>query len=102
MDKREAIKIVNDYIKYIQTNSISVKTAYVFGSYASGKFTDDSDIDLALIMENIEDTFDMQVQLMMLRRNIETIIEPHPIDISEFQSGNPFAEEIMRTGIKIL
>jgi len=44
----------------------------------------------------------MQIQLIMLRRNIETIIEPHPFDVSEFNSEHPFAKEIMRTRIKIL
>ncbi|NTW31157.1 MAG: nucleotidyltransferase domain-containing protein [Bacteroidetes bacterium] len=102
MDKRKAIKIVNDYIKYIRSKSISVKNAYLFGSYASDKYTENSDIDIALIIDNIDDPIDMQIQLMMLRRNIETIIEPHPFDVSEFTSEHPFAKEIMRTGIKIL
>ncbi|MBI5217933.1 MAG: nucleotidyltransferase domain-containing protein [Bacteroidia bacterium] len=102
MDKRNAFEIVNNYINYLKNNRFSVVNAYIFGSYANGKNTEDSDIDLAIIMNNIEDSIDMQVQLMMLRRNYETIIEPHPFDVSEFNNEHPFADEIIKTGIKII
>jgi predicted nucleotidyltransferase len=75
----------------------------LFGSYAKGKSTDDSDIDIALIFKNLDDSkrFDIQVQLMLLAAQIDSRIEPHPISHEDFNSGNPFVVEIKKTGIEV-
>ncbi len=80
-----------------------IESVYLFGSYAKGKSTDDSDIDLALIFTNLDDSrrFDIQVQLMLLAAKIDSRIEPHPTSHEDFNSGNPFVVEIKKTGIKI-
>jgi len=78
-----------------------MKKAYLFGSYAKGIIKADSDIDLAIIFENLSDTFDMQVQLMKLRRKFDTRIEPHAFRESDFDISNPLAKEILTTGLKI-
>ncbi len=38
---------------------------------------------------------------MRLRRKIDLRIEPHPIKEQDFNSMNPFAYEIAKTGIEI-
>ena len=38
---------------------------------------------------------------MFLASQIDSRIEPHPISYDDFHSGNPFANEIRRTGIEI-
>jgi len=43
----------------------------------------------------------MEVKSMILRRKNETIIEPHLFDQTEFNSSNPFANEILKTGLEI-
>jgi len=82
----------------------NIEKVYLFGSYAKGKSTDDSDIDLALIFANLDDSkrFDIQVQLMMLAAQIDSRIEPHPISHNDFDSGNPFVAEIKKQGLKLL
>ena len=50
MDQRAAFKIVKKYINYLKNNKFNVQKAYIFGSYAHGKFNDDSDIDLAIVL----------------------------------------------------
>ncbi len=37
-----------------------------------------------------------------LSRKFDTRIEPHPFDETDFNSSNPFANEILKKGIKIL
>jgi len=37
---------------------------------------------------------------MLLAAKIDSRIEPHPISHEDFNSGNPFVDEIKRTGIK--
>ena len=102
MDKRAAIKVVKKFITFLKENKFNVKKAYIFGSYARGNFNEDSDIDLAVVISNLPNTFDMQVQLMKLRRKFDTRIEPHPFDETDFNTSNPFANEILRTGIQIV
>lgn len=75
---------------------------YVFGSHAKGNYTDESDIDIAVVAENftgdlVEDTF----RLMQLRRKIDYRIEPHPFMAEYFNEDHPEAKEIMETGIRI-
>ncbi len=102
MDKNIDIAIAK-YLDLIKEKFSNVESAYLFGSYAKGKFTDDSDIDLALIFTDLDDSkrFEMQVQLILLAAKIDSRIEPHPISHEDFNSGNPFAVEIKKTGIRI-
>ena len=93
---------ITDYIKLIQEKFSDIESVYVFGSYARGSSSQDSDIDLALIFKNLDDSqrFDIQVQLMLLASQIDTSIEPHPISHDKFYSDNPFAAEIKKTGFE--
>jgi len=102
MDKNTAFNIVQNYLAYLKRNNIVVEKAYIFGSYAVGNFNEDSDIDLALILKNLSNSFIMQVELMKLGRKIDTRIEPHPFDESDFNSSDPFAHEILSKGIQVV
>ena len=39
---------------------------------------------------------------MKLGRKIDTRIEPHPFDESDFNSSDPFAHEILSKGIQVV
>ncbi|MFW6450515.1 MAG: nucleotidyltransferase domain-containing protein [Nanoarchaeota archaeon] len=95
--------IIAKYVDLIKEKFTGVEKVYVFGSYAKGKSTDDSDIDIAFIFSNLDDSkrFDIQVQLMILAAQIDSRIEPHPISYDDFDSGNPFVVEIKKTGIEV-
>ena len=90
--------------KYIQMipDSMDLKKAYLFDSYTKGKQTEDSDIDIAVIVGKMDDFFSLQMQLMRLRRDIDLRIEPHPIYDKDFNIQNPLAYEIQQTGIEII
>ncbi len=102
MDKGINITIEN-YLKLIRQKYSGIKKAFLFGSYAKGTSNQDSDIDLVLIFNELDDSerFDIQVQLMLMASQIDSRIEPHPISFSNLNSGNPFVEEILNTGIEI-
>lgn len=101
MDKKRALDIVKKYIKYLRKNKYDVVKAYLFGSYVKGNFNEDSDIDLGIVIENRPDSFDLQVELLKLTYDIDTRIEPHPLDEEDFNSFHPLADEIKKTGIQI-
>ncbi len=101
MDQSKAFKIVKKYINYLKTNKYNIQKAYIFGSYANGRFHEDSDIDLAIVLDNLSNSFIMQIELMKLSRKFDTRIEPHPFDKSDFNESNPFTNEILTKGIKV-
>ncbi len=101
MDQKAAFEIVKAFIDYLKSNRFNVRKAYIFGSYARGNFNEDSDIDLAIVLDKLPNSFAMQVELMKLSRKFDTRIEPHPFDEADFNSSNPFANEILNLGIAV-
>jgi uncharacterized protein len=94
---------VRKYIESVAEHQPGLISAYIFGSYAKNKQQADSDIDIALVIENMLDCdrFDTQVRLMILASHIDNRIEPHPISKEDLVSNSPFAIEIKRTGIEL-
>lgn len=100
MDKADAINIAQKYAGAVKINYNYIKMI-LFGSYAKGNFNDDSDIDIAVIFKDYSNSIDMQLELMRLRRKIDSRIEPHPFRESEFKSSNPLVSEIIKYGQEI-
>jgi len=100
MVKKSIINTVKNYLKVIPPD-LNVKKAFLFGSYAKGKEQEDSDIDIALVIDGMTDFFSTQMKLMRIRRKVDLRIEPHPIRENDFTEINPFAEEIQKSGIEI-
>lgn len=100
MDKKDALDIAFQY-----ANAIKLKFDYnriiLFGSYAKGNFHEESDIDIAVIFKDYSNSIDMQLELMRIRRKIDSRIEPHPFRESEFDSSNPVVYEILKYGLEI-
>jgi predicted nucleotidyltransferase len=101
MDKNDAIRISRTYIKKVRQNGIPVLDSWLFGSYAKGAFHRDSDIDLAIILPDNQMSFDMDVRLMALRKNEETVIETHTYSSNDFSINTPIIEQIKRYGLHI-
>ncbi|WP_373496615.1 nucleotidyltransferase domain-containing protein [Aquiflexum sp.] len=95
------LETAKKYIRIIPKD-MGLKKAYLFGSFAKGNEKEASDIDIALVVENMTDFFSTQRQLMKLRRQIDLRIEPHPIKVQDFNSSDPFTNEIKKTGIEII
>ena len=102
MDKR-IIRTVKKYIDSVVKQQPGLISVFIFGSYANDNQRLESDIDVALVIDNLSDfdRFDTQVRLMLLASRIDNRIEPHPISTLDINSNNPFAVEIRRTGIEL-
>jgi predicted nucleotidyltransferase len=100
MVNQSIIESAKRYINIIPDN-LGLKHAYLFGSYAKGLEKPESDIDIAVVLNNFEDFFEVQMQLMRLRRNIDLRIEAHPILEQDFNHNNPFASEIINSGFEL-
>jgi uncharacterized protein len=96
------VLVIRNYLDVLINKKFAIRKVYLFGSYAKGTFDDNSDIDLAIIINNMTDQFLTQTELFKLTWGIDTRIEPHPFDEKEFELSNPLVNEIKRTGIEIL
>lgn len=102
-EKNIDVDVLNNVEKYVRKISkyYNIQEVYLFGSYAKGTNNEDSDIDVAIIINSDSNIFDLMVELMMLTQNIDLRIEPHPIKVKDFENGNPFVQEVIDTGIKV-
>lgn len=89
------------YVRFLKETFSGLKKAYVFGSYAKGSAGADSDIDIAVVFDNVANSFDLQVELMKMRRRYDARIEPHVFRTADFDGSNPLAGEILSTGVEI-
>lgn len=98
MDKEQAIKLAQRY-KDVVAERLPVKAIYLYGSYSKGNYTDDSDIDIAVVLERLNDDYFNDTPLLWkLRRKISNLIEP--VLLTE-DATNPLYSEIIKTGIMI-
>ncbi len=96
MDKKQAIVKVSEFIEAIKIKYHPQKVI-LFGSFAKGTYTDNSDIDVAVIVDEIHGDFLEETQeLYRIRRKIDLSIEPVLLDASSDNSR--FLEEILVTG----
>ena len=79
-DTRERVKeIAREYGKLVK-EELDVKNIYLYGSYAKGTYTSDSDIDIAVVGDNfIGDPIEDTLMLMKIRRKIDNRIEPRSL-----------------------
>ncbi len=102
MDTKHAVEIVNKYVSFlVNEQKLNLYQVFLFGSYAKNNSSNESDIDVAIVFQNLPDRLDMQLKLMKWRRNFDLSIEPHPFDKLEFNRNNPFANEIITTGLNL-
>lgn len=98
MDKEQAIKLAKRY-KQLILDCLPIKALYLYGSFSKGTNTENSDIDIAVIVERLdEDYFSDTPLLWKLRRKVSNLIEPVLLTEDE---GNPLYYDIIKSGILI-
>ena len=96
MDKKQAIEKVTEFIEAIKIKYHPQKVV-LFGSYAKGTHNDNSDIDVAVIVDKITGDFLEETQgLYKIRRKIDLSIEP--VLLESKSADSRFLEEVLTTG----
>ncbi len=98
------IEKAKKFYEYIKIQGFNVEQMYLFGSYVKNTNREDSDIDLAIILKSpVVDIIDTHMKLMRIAgRFDDCLVEPYPFDENIFMDGNPLAEEVKKTGIRII
>ncbi len=98
MDKGKAIELAKAYKKVV-SEKMPLEAVYLYGSYSKGTNTPDSDIDIAVIVEKLDDDFFADTPMLWrLRRKVSNLIEPV---LLQKDSDDPLYHDICETGILI-
>ena len=93
-------QVIYNYITNVK-KFFPIDKAYLYGSYAKGTPTDSSDIDICFFSTYFENRKSVDIMCKLLeiaRKYPEFDIEPKAFPLSDIDKGNPFIEEILRTG----
>lgn len=98
MDKEQAIILARRY-KDLVAHHLPLKALYLYGSFSKGGYTADSDIDIAVVVDSLNDNYFEDTPLLWkLKRRISNLIEP--VLLKE-DNNNPLYSDIIKTGILI-
>ena len=102
MDKTDALTISRNYLLRLKEANLNFSDAWLFGSYAKGNPHKDSDIDIAIVMnDDTSISFETEVKLMTCRKGEETLIEPHLFSKNDFVQSSPLVEQIVNFGVPV-
>lgn len=98
MDKNKAIELAREY-KSVVEKQLPIKAVYLYGSYSKDTYNENSDIDIAVIVDKLNDNFFSDTPLLWkLKRKISNMIEP--VLLTE-DLNNPLYSSIITSGILI-
>lgn len=97
------INTVRQFAEEVKKQGVQLRQVILFGSYARGDQQEWSDVDVALVadefvgvsFEDIKHFIDVTIQKPYFS------LEFHTFSTKEFDAGNPFVDEIKRTGIPV-
>lgn len=99
------LTVIRNYLQEIQKRGVRVSQAVLFGSYAKGKETPDSDIDLLIIGPDFDPSPDRDLvgELWRARADTDSRIEPIAVGSKcwEKDEGDLLIEVARREGIPI-
>ena len=97
-------RIAREYAADV-SRKFPVDKALLFGSYAKGYASEQSDIDICFFLENYNGKrrVDLLTQILGIggKKYQGAFFEPIIFETAEIQNDNPFVQEILQTGIEL-
>jgi len=100
MDKAEVLKIIDRFRAVLENNGIGIKRIVLYGSYASGKEREGSDIDLVVISDDFSG-MDYWQRIDMISEAIYKVFKPieaMAMTSREWRESRSIAVELARQG----
>ncbi|MGR3293026.1 MAG: nucleotidyltransferase domain-containing protein [Candidatus Scalindua sp.] len=104
MVEKEVIKKIEEFVKALKRDNINVAKVILYGSRASGKAHEYSDIDVAIVSPDFgKDRFEEGVRLFKIACEIDSLIEPVPLSLESYEKDTwvPLIYEIRVNGIEL-
>ena len=102
--QQTAIKTAKEFVTAIRAKGFNLNKAIVFGTFVRDEQRQWSDIDLALVADEFIGVgyFDSRFFIdIKISDKKYTPIETHTFPTEYFETGDPFIEEIKKTGIEL-
>ncbi|MHB1275865.1 MAG: nucleotidyltransferase family protein [Candidatus Humimicrobiaceae bacterium] len=99
---QEVLSVTTDYINKLK-RQIPVEKVVLFGSYAKGNYTKDSDVDLAVFSPAFDSMsrVDGLTFLLMQALGYKIDIQPQPYTMKDYTEHTGLVDDILKTGIEI-
>ena len=101
--KKSQTEKINKFVELLKQQGLNISKIILFGSYAKGKASPDSDIDVVVVSNQFgRDTAEEMMLLRKIALKVDSHIEPVPLspdDLTDKYSS--FSREINRYGIDI-
>lgn len=98
----EIKKLLDQYIKVLEDNSIHIRKAFLFGSYATQRADKWSDIDIALVSDDFEGIrYKDKEKIRKATLDLSSLLSPLPYKTLDFSNDDPFVRHIKETGLLI-
>ncbi|MEA3415290.1 MAG: nucleotidyltransferase domain-containing protein [Thermodesulfobacteriota bacterium] len=100
----EVRRIVNSFVRNLIKEEIKVEKVLLYGSYASGLFHENSDVDLAIISSDFgKNKFEEGKLLLRIAWRIDPRLNPIPVSTEAFEKDTwvPLINEIRQKGIEL-
>lgn len=103
LTKESAIKTVRNFAAEVKKSGVHLSKVIIYGSYAYGKPNKWSDIDVALVADEFTGTgFNDTAYFARINNKKPYIrIEAKTFPTEYFKKGDPFIDEVKKTGIEI-
>ena len=99
MDKTAALENAKRYA-WLVCKELSPCKVVLYGSLANGNFNENSDIDIAVIKDNLDEKYwDLYKKLNRMTRNIDNRIEPVLLQPEDDVTG--FLTTVLQSGIEL-
>ena len=104
MVDKKIINNIKKFVKKIEKNKIRIVKVILYGSRASDKSHQDSDIDIAIVSPDFgKNRFKEGTKLFEIACDIDPRLEPVPISLTSFENDTwlPLIYEIRENGIEL-
>ena len=101
--KKSAVKTVTKFACELKKHGIKLRHVFLFGSYAENRQHQWSDIDVALVADNFVNFGfeDMKQFVSILLKKDYSNIQPRTYSTAYFKKGDPFINEVIKSGLEI-
>lgn len=101
------VKVQNAIIEFLDELEVKPLLAVIFGSYAKGNYTKDSDIDILLVFQKVESGKEIENTARRISMRTNTKISPVYVDYNNFEKNflnkeHDFSREIRQDAIIII
>ncbi len=104
MVEKEVVRKIEEFVKALKRDNINVAKVILYGSRASGKAHEHSDIDVAIVSPDFgKDRFEEGVRLFKIACEVDSLIEPVPLSLESYEKDTwvPLIYEIRVNGIEL-